>query len=189
MPTRPVVEPPPEKFPIPHSFLNDANWELIGDGSSGSMYRYNADVNPLVFKDLFELTLPESWIGSVRVYVIDHDTSLRIRVYSIPLAEAFHVIRPEIEGTEYLLDPVMDIYIKPKTVNGDLNVHAGTPTLETDEWSLEVVSREARDLDCYTEMIDVFYFIDQYGQEAYDEAVGDITCTQEEAEAMVSLIN
>ena len=62
------------------------------------------------------------------------------------------------------------------------------PTLETDKWSLAVVSREARDRDCYADLIEVNLYIEQYGQDAYEEALGDIVCTQEEAEAMVSLV-
>ena len=51
-----------------------------------------------------------------------------------------------------------------------------------------MVSREARDRDCYADLIEVNLYIEQYGQDAYEEALGDIVCTQEEAEAMVSLV-
>lgn len=189
MPTPPAAELPQETYPISYSVVDDENWEPINKDTG--FYLYTAAENPVVFGDLFALTLPESWVGKVRICATDDGDGsyIRVMVYSISYAEALHAIRPEIEGSEYLIDPVMDLFIKPKTVDGASTLSPETaPTLETDKWSLAVVSREARDRDCYADLIEVNLYIEQYGQDAYEEALGDIVCTQEEAEAMVSLV-
>lgn len=87
-------------------------------------------------------------------------------------------------------DPVIEIVIEPKTVTGQTTCwHGNEPVFETGEWNLDIFTRETRATEGNTKLIEVFTYIELCGQAAYDEAVGDIVCTQEEAEAMISLID
>ena len=189
----PVTTAPPETTEPEDVFYSDSYLRAQGFIHCGDIYTdervwiYNGESNVISLPHCgLRVTIPEAWMGRVSIYLEQHPNSDEARLYiaNTKLMETF--VSTKVEKDNPWLDYILNIWWCEEEVS---TLYADGCELSgfTDPYYIyfstaNMVYGNGRDGLFWQNSL-----IHKIGQEAYDELVGDLVCTQEMAREMITV--
>ncbi len=172
--------------------IDDENFEIYNE--SNQLYHYVGQNQTITVKDVgLEIHLPEEWVGQVEI--IRNAQAKRVELYigNIQLMQAYaEMSDEEIQEAYGWWDWVLRVLAIRKddtaTIEGLDQSKYSLYFAENDEYRFYFSTSEMHDMNCDTFMITREMMIRAQGQEYYDNLVGDLVCTEEQAKEILKVI-
>ncbi len=176
--------------------IDDEEFEIYREDESQRLYHYIGQNQTVIIKDVgLKIKLPEEWIGEVEVIRNAEPGYMELFIGNIHLMQAYADLEPtpvEIQRGFGWYDWVLLVQAVRKddtaTVesldNSEYRIYLGS----NDEYRFYFATSEMHDMDCDTFMIIRDQMIHDRGQEYYDNLVGDLTCTVEQAKEILKIL-
>ena len=187
----PATEPSGETEPY---VIDDETFEIFSE--LDSTYWYIGSDPTITLKDFgLKITLPDGWVDRVEIIrnASQDDLELYIGNSALMLAYDMESADPDIKGSDGYFDWVLcvngvrkDNYIVVEDFDQNKNcIYLG----ENRKYRFYFKTTDMHDMDCDTFMILREMMIRKEGQEYYDNLVGDLTCTEEQAREILRVID
>ena len=176
--------------------IDDEEFEIYREDESQRLYHYIGQNQTVIIKDVgLEIKLPEEWVGKVEVIRNARPGYMELFIGNIHLMQAYADLEPtpvEIQRGLGWYDWVLLVQAVRKdntaTVesldNSEYRIYLGS----NDEYQFYFATSEMHDMNCDTFMIIRDQMIRDRGQEYYDNLVGDLTCTVEQAKDILKVL-
>lgn len=172
--------------------IADESFEVYNEGNQ--LYHYIGQNQTVTVKDIgLEIHLPEEWIGQVEI--IRNAQAKRVELYigNTQLMQAYaEMSNEEIQEAYGWWDWVLRVLAIRKddtaTIEGLDQSKYSLYFGENEEYRFYFSTGEMHDMNCDTFMITREMMIRAQGQEYYDNLVGDLVCTEEQAKEILKVI-
>ncbi len=186
---------PPTEVPVDSTepyIIDDENFEIYNEFNQ--LYHYVGQSQTVTVKDVgLEIHLPEEWVGQVEI--IRNAQAKRVELYigNIQLMQAYaEMNHDEIQKAYGWWDWILRVLAIRKddtaTIEGLDQSKYSLYFGENDGYRFYLSTNEMHDMNCDTFMITREMMIRKQGQEYYDNLVGDLTCTVEQAKEILKVI-
>ncbi len=177
--------------------IDDEEFEIYTEDKSERLYHYIGQNQTVIIKDVgLKIKLPEEWIGEVEVIRNAEPGYMELFIGNIRLMQSYAAdLEPapvEIQRGFGWYDWILLVQAVRKddtaTVesldNSEYRIYLGS----NDEYKFYFATSEMHDRYGDTSLIARDMLIQKIGQENYDNLVGDLTCTVEQAKEIIEIL-
>lgn len=193
-----LTEAPTDVAEETEPYTIDEDFELFSEADS--TYWYVGSDQTITLKDFgLEITLPDGWVDRVEIIRNVSPDYLDLFIGNSELMKAYEAMdsaepkeHVDIKGTYGYFDWILcvngirkDNYDEVERLDlSQYCVYLG----ENETYRFYFAPTDMRDMNCNTFMITREMMIRKQGQEYYDNLVGDLTCTAEQAKEILKVI-
>ena len=185
----------PTEVPVDRTepyIIDDENFEVYNEDDQ--LYHYIGQNQTVTVKDIgLEIHLPEEWIGQVEVIRNACPERTEIYIANVQLMQAYaEMNHDEIQESYGWLDWILRILAIRKDdtatieefVQSEYKICLG----ESEKYRIYFSCTDMHYMDCETFLTCRTNMIHNQGQKYYDNLVGDLTCTVEQAKEILKVI-
>lgn len=193
--TEPPTEAPTDMAEETESYtVNDEDFEIYKEDESERLYHYIGQSQTVTIRDVgLEIELPEEWVGRVEVIRNARPEYMELFIGNIRLMEAYADMGPgheEIQRGYGWYDWVLFVQAVRKDNTATIEaldqsenrIYLG----ENDGYQFYFATADMHGEDSFLTARTIM--IHNQGQEYYDDLVGDLTCTAEQAKGILKIL-
>lgn len=193
--TKPPTEAPTDMAEETESYtVNDEDFEIYKEDESERLYHYIGQSQTVTIRDVgLEIELPEEWVGRVEVIRNARPEYMELFIGNIRLMEAYADMGPgheEIQRGYGWYDWVLFVQAVRKDNTATIEaldqsenrIYLG----ENDGYQFYFATADMHGEDSFLTARTIM--IHNQGQEYYDDLVGDLTCTAEQAKEILKIL-
>ena len=172
--------------------IHDENFEVYNEGDQ--LYHYIGQDQTVTVKDIgLEIHLPEEWVGQVEVIRNACPERTEIYIANVQLMQAYaEMNHDEIQESYGWLDWILRILAIRKDDTATIEEFDQSEYKiclgESEKYRIYFSCTDMHYMDCETFLPCRTNMIHNQGQEYYDNLVGDLTCTVEQAKEILKVI-